>query len=253
MGDDEYGAELDRLAADLRSAEAAAVLTGAGVSTASGIPSFRGDGGIWNEQFDPADFHARRLASDPAGFWADRVELQERMIPEEAEPNAAHRALSEMVAEGTLEAVITQNTDGLHDAADTGEVIELHGSARRVACEDCDRRFPADPAFERARSGELPPTCNECGGTLRPDVVLFGEGLPRVAMSRARHLADESEVFLAVGSSLTVDPAASLPGIATRSGTLAVVNLDPTDYDDRAEYCLRVDVTDFLPDLADRI
>jgi NAD-dependent deacetylase len=249
---DDHGGDVDALASALRAADTAVALTGAGVSTASGIPSFRGEGGIWKEEFDPNDFDARRLAADPAGFWADRVDLQERMLPDDVEPNAAHRALAEMESRGTLEAVITQNTDGLHGAAGTEEVIELHGSADRVVCEGCDRRLPSDPVFERARDGERPPTCGECGGVLRPDVVLFGEGLPTVAMSRARHLADESDLLLVAGSSLTVDPAASLPSIAGRTGEVAVINLDETRYDDRAAYRLRADVTEVLPELAGR-
>jgi NAD-dependent deacetylase len=245
--------DLDALARALRGADVAAALTGAGVSTASGIPSFRGDDGVWGTAFDPGDFHVRRFRSDPAGFWADRVDLRETMRPDDVAPNAAHEALATLESRGVLAAVITQNTDGLHGRAGSGEVVELHGSADRVACPDCGHRGPADPAVERARDGERPPACPDCGGPLKPDVVLFGESLPRVALARARDLAERSDVFLAAGSSLTVEPAASLPGIAARDGRLAVCNLDPTPADDRAEFPLRSDVTEVLPALVERI
>lgn len=244
---------LDDLAEELREAETAAALTGAGVSAASGVPTFRGDDGIWGDRFDPVDFRFARFRSDPAGFWTDRLELREVMRPDDLAPNAAHRALTDLESSGVLDAVITQNTDGLHADAGTGRLVELHGSARRVACQECGRRRPADPVFERARDGVLPPTCGDCGGVYKPDVVLFGESLPEDALPEARRLARESDVFLAAGSSLTVDPAASLPRIAARDGTLAVVNLDPTPHDGRANYCFRADVTELLSELADRL
>ncbi|MEE6210416.1 NAD-dependent protein deacylase [Salarchaeum sp. III] len=237
-----------RVAALLRNADSASVLTGAGVSTASGIPSFRGEDGIWGNEFDPQDFHRRRFERDPAGFWSDRLDLHDAMRPEGVEPNAAHRALADLEATG----VITQNTDGLHQAAGSDRVVELHGNAERVACEDCGRRSDATDARQRAADGDLPPTC-DCGGVLKPDVVLFGEQLPPKSLHDARDLAERSDAFLAVGSSLTVDPAASLPATAARDGSLVVVNLDETRADDRANVVLRADVTDALPAIAERV
>lgn len=240
---------MERLADRLEGGSALA-LTGAGVSAPSGVPTFRGEDGIWGGAFDPADFHASRLASDPAGFWADRIELRETMRPPDLAPNAAHEALADMEERGVLEAVITQNTDGLHGAAGSARVIELHGSAARVACEGCGRRSSAAPAFERARDGELPPRC-DCDGVLRPDVVLFGEELPRERLQRTRRLARECDVLLAVGSSLSVQPAASLPATAARDGAVWVVNLEATPYDDRADGVVRGDVTQVLPELVE--
>lgn len=242
--------QLDALADDLRAAETAAALTGAGVSTASGIPSFRGDDGVWNERYDPADFRVGRFETDPAGFWDARVDLHEEMYPVDVAPNAAHGALARLERGGALDAVITQNTDGLHGAAGTDRLIELHGSAERVVCRGCGRRTDADPIRDRVRGGERPPRCDDCGGVFKPDVVLFGEQLPEAALTEARRLAAESDVFLAVGSSLTVEPAASLPDAAARDGTLAIVNLDATDRDHRADYLLRADATEALPRLA---
>jgi NAD-dependent deacetylase len=251
-GDGEFGAELDGLAADLRAADSAFAFTGAGVSTASGIPPFRGEGGIWETEFDPRDFRIGRFETDPAGFWRDRLDLHEAMFPGSVAPNPAHEALAELESAGLLDAVVTQNTDGLHAAAGTDRVLELHGTTSRVVCRRCGDRQPAPPVHDRVRDGEVPPTC-DCGGLLKPDVVLFGEQLPREPVAEARELAAAADVVLAVGSSLRVEPAASIPRDAARGGTLAVVNFDPTPLDDRAEYVFRADVTEVLPSLARRL
>ncbi|MDS0281702.1 Sir2 family NAD-dependent protein deacetylase [Haloarcula onubensis] len=250
---------VDALADAIRIADTAVALSGAGVSTASGIPSFRGADGIWNE-WDPAAFHRRRLDADPAGFWRDRVDLRAALTGGDPEPNDAHAALVTMEAGGHLDAVLTQNVDGLHTAAGSDRVVELHGANRRVRCDDCGATEPAEPAFERARSAvatgddaSLPPRC-DCGGVYRPDVVLFGESLADTVLETAQRLARESDVFLAVGSSLSVRPAALLPRIALDSGaTLAVVNFEETPQDDAADYLFRSDVTTVLPALADRL
>jgi NAD-dependent deacetylase len=238
------------LANEMADATDVVALTGAGVSTASGVPSFRGDGGIW-EQFDQRDFHFRRFEADPAGFWRDRLDLRETFYGgREIEPNAAHEALANLEARGHLDALLTQNVDGLHQAAGSEDVVELHGTNREVACVDCGHREQADPVFERARDGDLPPTCPECGGTLKPAVVLFGESMPDEPTIRAHELAGRSDVFLAIGSSLTVQPAAGLPRKAQRSGAmLAVINLEETPLSGQADYDLRADVTEVLPAL----
>ncbi|MFD1512631.1 SIR2 family NAD-dependent protein deacylase [Halomarina rubra] len=247
---DESGT-VDSLAAEIRAADTVVAFTGAGVSTASGIPDFRGEGGLWN-RYDMEDFHVRRFRADPAGFWTDRLDLAEELYAD-AGPNAAHDALARLERTGHLDAVVTQNVDGLHRAAGSEEVVELHGNGSRVVCVDCGERSDAEAVRERVRGGERPPTC-DCGGLLKPDVVLFGEQLPEAAMLRARSLAREADVFLAVGSSLSVEPAAGLPRTAaTRGGTLAIVNLDRTALSERAEYDLRADVTDVLPPVAKRV
>ncbi|WP_226021410.1 NAD-dependent protein deacylase [Halomicrobium salinisoli] len=244
--------DVDAIADALREADTAVAFTGAGVSTASGVPSFRGEDGLW-EEFDPKSFHRRRLDADPEGWWRDRVELREHLDPGEYEPNAAHEALAELESAGHLDAVVTQNVDGLHGEAGTEELIRLHGTNRRVRCEDCGERSEAAPTFERAREGDVPPRC-DCGGLLRPDVVLFGESLPADAIERARRLARESDCYLAVGSSLTVQPAAGLPRRAATTGaTLAILNLTETPLDGVADRVIGADVTDVLPALAARV
>ncbi|MFC7020935.1 MULTISPECIES: NAD-dependent deacylase [Haloarcula] len=248
-GDDVF----DDVASTIRTADSTVALTGAGVSTASGIPSFRGEDGVWDE-FDPMSFHRRRFDADPTGFWRDRLDLRRAIYADlDPAPNAAHEALVDLESDGRLEAVVTQNVDGLHHAAGTDRVVELHGTHRRVRCDDCGDRLPADEVFDRAADGELPPRC-ACGGVYRPDVVLFGESLPDEAMDAAQRLARESDVFLALGSSLSVRPASLLPRIATRAGsTLVVVNLDPTPRDDEATLVVRDDVTTVLPAVVRRL
>ena len=245
--------EIEFVARAIADSDDVVALSGAGVSTASGIPDFRGEDGLW-EQHDPMDFHIDRFRADPDGFWADRVALQGVLYEDGVGPNPAHHALADLEDAGYLDTLVTQNIDGLHQEAGSEDVIEIHGSAARVVCQDCSRRFDADPAMDHARNGDLPPTCGECDGTLKPDTVLFGEQLPEHALLRSHAAAESADLFLVVGSSLTVEPAASLPREAAQRGaTLVVNNLDSTPLSDRAEYDFRADVTDVLPRVRDEL
>lgn len=241
------------LAECLRRADSAAAFTGAGVSAPSGVPTFRGEDGIWGSEFDPADFEYDRFRAAPEAFWEDRLDLREALRVGEVDPNAAHEALADLEATSCLDGIVTQNTDGLHQAAGSERVVELHGNGSRVVCVNCDRRVDAATVVERVRAGEKPPRCEACSGLLKPDVTLFGESLPELALNEARSLTRDSDVFLSVGSSLEVQPAASLPVQAARDGTLAIVNLEPTPRDERADYVFRADATDVLPRLADTV
>jgi NAD-dependent deacetylase len=245
---------IQEAATAIRDADQVVAMTGAGVSTASGIPDFRSDGGIW-ERHDPQDFHIRRFRADPAGVWEDRVELQAAIFDDaDIAPNPAHEALADLEAADHLDTLVTQNIDGLHQEAGSEEVIEIHGSAARVICRDCRERYDADPVMERARESDLPPTCDACDGTLKPDTVLFGEQLPEHALMRSQAAAQNADVFLAVGSSLTVEPAASLPRQAAEYGaTLLLVNLESTPLSERADHDFRADVTEALPRLRDAV
>ncbi|MFB6164949.1 MAG: NAD-dependent protein deacylase [Haloarculaceae archaeon] len=248
-------ASIEDAAAAVSEAETVVALTGAGVSTASGIPDFRGEDGLW-QRHDPSDFRIERFRADPAAFWEDRVALQEAIYgDDDVGPNAAHEALADLEAAGHLDTLITQNIDGLHQDAGSEAVVEIHGSAARVVCQSCGHRFEAEPVVERARDGELPPTCPECGdGVLKPDTVLFGEQLPNHALMRSHAAAQRADVFLAVGSSLTVQPAASLPReAADRGATLVLANLESTPITDRADFDFREDVTDVLPRLREAV
>ncbi|MEF8831804.1 MAG: Sir2 family NAD-dependent protein deacetylase [Halobacteriales archaeon] len=239
------------LADALSAADTAVALTGAGISRPSGIPDFRSEDGLWTE-YDQRDFGLPAFRADPGSFWERWLETHDEMLADGVEPNAAHEALATLEAEDHLDAVITQNVDGLHRAAGSESVIALHGRGDRAVCRDCGRRVEIDGPMDRAREGDLPPACEACGSTLKPDTVLFGERLPDDERRRATGLARESDVFLAIGSSLTVEPAASLPmSAADRGATLAVVNAEPTKHDGRADFVFQADVTDVLPALAD--
>lgn len=249
-----FADDIDALAADIATADHVAALTGAGVSTASGLPSFRGEDGIWGTEFDPAVFHYSRFQSDPAGFWADRIDLFDRLFGGDVAPNSAHKALTALQEMGVLDGLITQNTDGLHAAAGAERILELHGNAQRAICESCGTRVDAGPVFERARAGGRPPRCESCDGVLKPDVVLFGQSMPEGALQQAQRHAREADVFLAIGSSLTVEPAASLPRVASNRGAIvAVINLEETGVSGSVEYDIRGDVTAVLPALTARV
>ncbi|MEF8812608.1 MAG: Sir2 family NAD-dependent protein deacetylase [Halovenus sp.] len=244
---------IERLATELRSAAWSVAFTGAGVSTASGIPDFRSEDGIWADH-DPQQFHIRAFERDPGAFWERMLAVHEDAFGGDPEPNPAHRALATLERLGYLDAVVTQNADRLHQSAGSDEVIELHGTLKQAVCRSCTSREPFDAARSRAEAGELPPTCTDCGSPLKPDGVLFGEQLPEYPLYRASALSEKCDVFLAAGSSLTVEPAASLPETAVDHGaTLAIVNLDPTPLDDVADVRFRSDVTTVLPRIAEAV
>lgn len=208
-------------------------LTGAGISTESGIPDFRSAGGVW-ERYDPAQVaHIDALRRDPARVWEFYALRLDALAA--AEPNDGHRALAELEERGWIRAIVTQNVDGLHQRAGSREVVEVHGSLREAECTACRVRVPMAAALE-----ELPlPACPECGEVLKPGVVMFGELLPAAAIERAQALAAEADLLLVVGSALEVYPVAELPGETLASGgSLAIVNRGGTRWDSRAEVAI---------------
>ncbi len=221
------------LAALIRERQPCVVLTGAGVSTESGIPDFRSETGIWAnvDPFEVASIQAfRRDPERVWGFYRERIQLLR-----DAEPNAAHLALAELEQRGLVQAVVTQNIDTLHTRAGSSDVIEVHGSIRSAQCLGCLWTEPADAALAQLAESPIP-TCPQCGETLKPGVVLFGELLPPGAMERATQLARAAQLVLVVGSSLEVWPVAGLP---LEARAFAIVNRGPTALDDQA--LLKVD------------
>ena len=220
------------LAALLRDRQPCVVLTGAGVSTESGIPDFRSPQGLW-ARFDPLEYGSiSAFRADPAKVWAFYVPRFAALT--EAEPNAAHHALARLEQAGLVRAVITQNIDLLHERAGSREVIEVHGSIRTSTCPRCGAGYPLQRVLELLEAEEAP-ACPDCGAILKPDVVFFGELLPEEAIDRAFALARQAALLLVVGSALEVHPVAGLPlETLAAGGDVAIVNRGPTALDGRA-------------------
>ena len=218
------------------------VFSGAGISTESGIPDFRGPGGVW-EKFDPNEFHIDRFmasAESRRKYWRRNTEMYHAIS--QARPNAAHLAVTSLFGVGRLEAVITQNVDGLHQQAGlpAEQVVELHGSTRWVSCLSCGWRAPREAYQHRVSAdGEAPP-CEACGGHTKPATISFGQGLVPETLRRAAEATAACDLFIVVGSSLVVYPAAALPLEAARRGVpLVIVNQEPTPMDAEAALVLR--------------
>jgi NAD-dependent deacetylase len=216
----------------LRERRPAVVLTGAGISTESGIPDFRSPTGIWT-RYDPQEYATiEAFRSDPVKVW-EFYALRFRALTQ-AEPNAGHLALTELERTGHVRAVVTQNIDMLHERAGSRDVVEVHGSIRTSSCARCGARYGVDEVLGLLERGPAP-DCTKCGEVLKPDVVFFGEPLPEAAIDRAYELARSTRLLLVVGSGLEVWPVSQLPE-ETRAGggTVAIVNKGPTSFDDRA-------------------
>jgi len=228
---------VERLAELIEARQPCVVLTGAGVSTESGIPDFRSPTGIWAE-FDPLEYASLdAFRADPAKVWSFYAPRFAMLT--EAEPNAAHQALVELERRGLVRAVVTQNIDLLHERAGSRDVVEVHGSIRTSSCLACGASYPLAEVAAQLESREAP-VCLECGKVLKPDVVFFGEPLPVAAIDRAYALAGEAQLLLVVGSALEVWPVAELPLVTRRAGgAVAIVNRGPTARDEDAE--LRID------------
>ncbi|MFE4669810.1 NAD-dependent deacetylase [Streptomyces sp. NPDC056716] len=229
-----------------------ALLSGAGISTDSGIPDYRGPNGLWRR--DPG---AEKLVTYEYYMGDPEIrrrswQLRRSNRALRAEPNAAHRAVAGLERSGVPVRVITQNVDGLHQLAGmpARKVLELHGSARSVVCTQCGARGPMGDALARVEAGELDPPCRECGGILKSATVMFGERLDPVVLGEAVAISKACQVFFAVGSSLQVQPAAGLAGVAADHGArLVVVNAEPTPYDDVADEVVREPIGTALPRL----
>ena len=218
--------------------------TGAGLSAESGIPTYRGAGGLWSK-YDPSKFASiQYFMQDPSYYWQFFKEERYPII-KAAKPNQAHHTLVELEKQGKLFQVITQNIDGLHQEAGQSEVIELHGNTRHIKCMDCSKIYPMEDIYKKLDT-ESPPRCT-CGGWLKPDVVMFGEGLPQQALNKAWEAARTCDTFMVVGSSLVVYPAAQIPLAAKENGaTLLIINIDPTPMDDMADLVIHQKATEVL-------
>lgn len=222
--------------------------TGAGISTESGIPDFRSPNGIWanNRMIEYQEFVSSRAGR--IEYWRQKAAMWPEM--RDAQPNTGHRAFVELERRGKLTAMITQNIDGLHQRAGNRNVIELHGTTVEAECLSCHARISMDDAIARIEAGDVAPECEDCGGLLKPATVSFGQAMPAREMELAIAAALGCEVFLAVGSSLVVYPAASLPEVAKRNGAaLIILNRTPTPMDGIADLVLNEEIGKALPSL----
>ncbi|TWI73283.1 NAD-dependent deacetylase [Desulfobotulus alkaliphilus] len=239
---------LEKASELLKKSKKTVALTGAGISVESGIPAFRGKGGLW-ETMDPMEFaHIRAFRKDPGKVWDVLLRTMKDVL-EKAFPNPAHKALADMEENGKLEAIITQNIDGLHQAAGSKRVIEFHGSFARIICSHCHRSLPIQELFLE----ELPPLCS-CKGILRPDCVFFGENIPEDALYAAQEHSMTCDLMLVIGTSAEVWPAADLPRVAKNRGALVLeINPEPTSLTPISDGLLRGQAGELLPQLVARV
>jgi NAD-dependent deacetylase len=242
--------DIAKVAGWIASSRPTVALTGAGISTDSGIPDFRGPNGLWTK--NPA---AEKLSS-LEHYMSDkdlRIQAWRSRLEHpawSAQPGGGHLALVELEQRGRLGTLVTQNIDGLHQAAGTSPeiLVEIHGTLREVMCMECDDRAPMEAALERVRAGEEDPACKSCGGILKSATISFGQGLVAEDLQRAFVAADNCDLLLAIGTSLTVYPIAYMPRRAVDAGArLVIVNAEPTPYDDLADVVLRDPIGEVLP------
>lgn len=242
-----YGEEIRRLAEIIRTAGRTVVLTGAGISTASGIPDFRGPAGFWKSEEIVKLLSLETLYNKPEVFYSKSITLLSGM--RDKKPNQAHLGVARLEEMGLVKAVITQNIDGLHLHAGSRNVYEIHGNLREAHCQVCYSRYPFEFLLEEAAFGRIPPRCRECGGVVRPDVVFFDDPMPQ-EFYLAYEEAENADLMLVIGSSLQVYPAAYLPGLVKK---LAIVNAEPTPYDERAEVVIHGRAEVVIPKLVREI
>ncbi len=239
---------IERAAALIAASSRGVALTGAGISTESGVPDFRSSGGVWS-RYDPDEFSYPRFVSNPTArrkYWRWGMEFYPAV--RDARPNGGHLALAELERRGKLRCLITQNVDGLHQRAGSREVVELHGNALTVGCLSCPKQWPREEVHRWLHDGVEDPRCDACGGLLKPRTISFGQTMPEAETRRAFGEAAAADLFLAVGSSLVVFPAAALVPAAREAGaSLILVNLTPTGYDGLADVVIAGKAGDVLP------
>jgi NAD-dependent deacetylase len=240
---------LKELAAAIKASRDVVFFTGAGISTESGVPDFRSPGGIWTK-YTPVYF-SEFLAREEARVRYWKMKRETHDLYKTVRPNIGHYSIAAFEERGRLLGLVTQNVDGLHRLAGVSpeKIVELHGTDRRVTCLDCGKEFDANATYEAIDGDFSPPRC-DCGGLLKPATVSFGQSLSPEATQRARELSESAEIFVVVGSSLQVQPAASFPVIAKRAGAfLAIVNREPTPLDPLADFNHRGAIGEFFKEL----
>lgn len=247
MNDSDPSDLIQRAAGMISAARYIVAFTGAGISTPSGIPDFRGEkDGLW-QRYDPMKVASRTAFNHSPDLFFDWFRPL-FMTSWKALPNPAHRALAALEKQGLLKSVITQNIDGLHQKAGSSRVLELHGTALSFSCLECRKSVLAQVVFDQFTDGNAIPKCSECASILKPDVVLFEEGLPQAIWQEAENEAFNADLMLVIGSSLEVYPANSIPQTAISHGCKVIINnLSRTSMDSLADLCIPTDAAEFLP------
>ena len=244
--------KISTVAAWLASAKSAVVFTGAGISTESGIPDFRSPSGVWAKN-QPVYFDEFLRSADARyEYWRQKAEAHQDFA--DAEPNIGHLTLAKWETSTRVRGIITQNIDGLHQDAGNVDVLELHGTARQIACLDCGARFDAGRLVAEFRAADAVPACETCGGKLKHATVSFGQSLPSQVLADAIEWSRQAELMFAIGSSLVVTPAADLPVVAKQSGArLVIINRDETPLDGMADAILRTPIGESLKAIDDAL
>jgi NAD-dependent deacetylase len=246
---------IDRVADLILDSRRLVVFTGAGISTESGIPDFRGPAGLWT-RFDPDDFTIDKFLNNPDSRRKQWHIFREGLLSDKALPNAAHIAIAELCRMGRLDCVITQNIDNLHQKAGVPDdkVFELHGNMKWAVCLNCARRFPFEEIKSRLDSGEAIPDCPSCRGMLKPDIVMFGEPLPYQVLEEAGLRSRAADLFIVIGSTLVVYPAAYMPAYAVASGAnLVIINIGETPLDREATVLINAKAGDTMAAIVDKV
>lgn len=241
---------LETFAAKIRGCRDIVFFTGAGISTESGVPDFRSPGGIWTK-YTPVYFD-EFMSSDEARMRYWKMKKETHQLYKNVEPNIGHYSIAAFEKREQLLGLITQNIDGLHGLAGISreKIVELHGTDRQVSCLSCGKYFPGEEIYSTLVGDFSPPVCDQCGGLLKPATISFGQPMPVEAMKRAQEWSQAAEIFVVIGSSLVVQPAASFPVLAKQSGAmLTVVNREPTPLDSLADFNHRGAIGDFFKEL----
>ena len=256
MEDGRMNGPIDKIADLIVDSLRVVVFVGAGVSTESGIPDFRSPGGVW-DRYDPQEFYFQRFLQSETSrekYWQMATEMYESM--KDAKPNQAHLAIAELEQLGKLDCLITQNIDGLHFKAGNSpdKVLELHGTARHVTCLNCHKRYDRDAIQIRIASGDKAPRCDACKGLLKPATISFGQSMPAGETRAAYDHSAACDLFIVIGSSLVVQPAAQMPVVAKRNGAkLVIINRDETPCDPIADYVVHAQASPTMTSVIERV
>jgi len=255
LGEQNLETLVDKVADLILNAKRVVVFTGAGISTESGLPDFRSPGGIW-DRFDPDDFTYEKFISSPKARHKQWQMFKEGGLITEVKPNPAHYAIAELDRLGKLNCVITQNVDNLHQKAGvpTDKVFELHGNMQWAVCLSCGKRYPMAQIKARLETGEEIPDCEVCHGILKPDAVFFGEPLPIEVFEEAAYRSRNCDLFIVIGSTLIIYPAAEMPGYAIKMGAkLVIINLSSTPMDKRATVLIRAKAGETMTRIVEQV